>query len=84
MRPKFRFKRRKKISKRRLATRHDRIMTLANSISISRIALTFPLVYILNIFSVKTQEMAIENAKDILALGFDPRKTKIMFETRPT
>ena len=58
MRPKFSFKRRKKIRKRRLSTRHDRIMTLANSISISRIVLTFPLVYILNIFSVKTQEMA--------------------------
>ena len=33
-------------------------MTLANSISISRILLTFPLVYILNIFSVESQEMA--------------------------
>ena len=31
---------------------------------------------------VKTQEMAIENAKDILALGFDPRKTKIMFDLK--
>ena len=58
MKPKFSFKRRKKIRKKRLATRHDRIMTLANSISMSRILLTFPLVYILNIFSVKTQEMA--------------------------
>ena len=55
---KFSFRRRKKIRKRRLATRHDRIMTLANSISISRILLAFPLVYILNIFSVETQEMA--------------------------
>lgn len=26
------------------------------------------------------RKMAIENAKDILALGFDPRKTKIMFD----
>ncbi len=58
MSPKFSFKRRKKIRKKRLVTRHDRIMTLANSISISRILLTFPLVYILNIFSIKTQEMA--------------------------
>jgi|TARA_B110000263_G_scaffold68271_1_gene59256 CDP-diacylglycerol--glycerol-3-phosphate 3-phosphatidyltransferase len=58
MRPKFSFKRRKKIRKKRLVTRHDRIMTLANSISISRILLTFPLVYILNIFSIETQEMA--------------------------
>lgn len=58
MRPKFSFKNRKKIRKRRLATRHDRIMTLANSISISRILLAFPLVYILNVFSLKTQEMA--------------------------
>ena len=33
-------------------------MTLANSISISRILLAIPLVYILNIFSVETQEMA--------------------------
>ena len=58
MRPKFTFKRRKKIRKRRLATRHDRIMTLANSISISRIFLAIPLVYILTFFSVETQEMA--------------------------
>ena len=58
MNPKFSSKRRKKVRKRRLSTRHDRIMTLANSMSISRIVLTFPLVYILNIFSVKTQEMA--------------------------
>lgn len=58
MRRKFSFNRRKKIRKKRLATRHDRIMTLANSISISRILLAFPLVYILNIFSVKSQEMA--------------------------
>jgi len=58
MNHKFSFRRRKKIRKKRLATRHDRIMTLANSISISRILLAFPLVYILNIFSVETQEMA--------------------------
>jgi CDP-diacylglycerol--glycerol-3-phosphate 3-phosphatidyltransferase len=58
MKRKFSFNRRKKIRKKRLATRHDRIMTLANSISISRILLAFPLVYILNIFSVKSQEMA--------------------------
>ena len=58
MSPKFTFKRRKKIRKKRLATRHNRIMTLANSISISRIFLAVPLVYILNIFSVETQEMA--------------------------
>lgn len=58
MSPKFSFNRRKKIRKRRLATRHDRIMTLANSISISRILLAIPLVYILNIFSIETQEMA--------------------------
>jgi CDP-diacylglycerol--glycerol-3-phosphate 3-phosphatidyltransferase len=58
MSTKFNFKRRKKIRKKRLASRHDRIMTLANSISISRILLTFPLVYILNIFSVESQEMA--------------------------
>ena len=58
MNRKFSFRRRKKIRKKRLATRHDRIMTLANSISISRILLAFPLVYILNFFSVETQEMA--------------------------
>ena len=58
MSPKFSFNRRKKIRKRRLSTRHDRIMTLANSISISRILLAIPLVYILNIFSIETQEMA--------------------------
>ena len=55
---KLSFKGRKKIRKKRLATRHDRIMTLANSISISRILLAFPLVYILNVFSLETQEMA--------------------------
>ena len=55
---KFSFRRRKKIRKKRLVTRHDRIMTLANSISISRILLAFPLVYILNVFSLETQEMA--------------------------
>ena len=58
MSSKFSFRRRKKIRKKRLATRHDRIMTLANSISISRILLAFPLVYILNFFSLETQEMA--------------------------
>ena len=58
MNRKFIFKRRKKIRKKRLVTRDDRIMTLANSISISRILLAFPLVYILNFFSVETQEMA--------------------------
>ena len=55
---KYSFTRRKKIRTKRLSTRHDRIMTLANSISISRILLAFPLVYILNFFSVETQEMA--------------------------
>ena len=47
-----------KFTKKRFSTRHDRIMTLANSISISRILLAFPLVYILNFFSIETQEMA--------------------------
>ena len=37
-------KHRKKIRKKRLQTRHDRIMTLANAISISRIFLAIPLV----------------------------------------
>jgi len=58
MNHKFSFRRRIKIRTKRLTTRHDRIMTLANSISISRILLAFPLVYILNFFSVETQEMA--------------------------
>ena len=31
---------------------------------------------------VKTQRMSLENAKDILALGFDPKKTKIMFDLK--
>jgi len=31
---------------------------------------------------VKTQKMSLENAKDILALGFDPKKTKIMFDLK--
>tara|TARA_B100001029_G_C14918661_1_gene370698 strand:+ start:53 stop:664 length:612 start_codon:yes stop_codon:yes gene_type:complete len=39
---------RKKIKRRRLATREDRILTLANCISISRIFLSFPLVYYLD------------------------------------
>jgi len=40
----MRFKHRKKIRKKRLQTRQDRIMTLANAISISRIFLAIPLV----------------------------------------
>ena len=56
MRRRFKFKRRKRIKKKRLSTRQDRIMTLANSISISRILLAFPLVYILNFFSIETQK----------------------------
>ena len=42
----MRFKHRKRIRKKRLQTRQDRIMTLANAISISRIFLTVPLVLI--------------------------------------
>lgn len=82
MRSQFTFKGRKKIRKRRLYTRHDRIMTLANSISISRILLTFPLIYILNIFSVETQEMAYTVGGIILLIvltdfldGYVARKT---------
>ena len=40
----MRFKHRKKVRKKRLQTRTDRIMTLANAISISRIFLAIPLV----------------------------------------
>ena len=40
------FKRRKKIRKKRLQTRKDRILTLANAISISRIFLAIPLIII--------------------------------------
>ena len=40
----MRFKHRKKIRKKRLQTRQDRIMTIANAISISRIILAIPLV----------------------------------------
>ena len=40
----MRFKHRKRVRKRRLQTRQDRIMTLANAISISRIFLAIPLV----------------------------------------
>ncbi len=36
---------RKRIRRRRLATRQDRILTLANAISISRIIMAFPLVW---------------------------------------
>ena len=42
----MRFKHRKRVRKKRLQTRQDRIMTLANAISISRIFLTIPLVLI--------------------------------------
>ena len=42
----MRFKHRKRVQKKRLQTRHDRIMTLANAISISRIFLAIPLVLI--------------------------------------
>ena len=40
----MRFQHRKKVRKKRLQTRQDRIMTLANAISISRIFLAIPLV----------------------------------------
>ena len=42
----MRFKHRKRVRKKRLQTRHDRIMTLANAISISRIFLAIPLVLV--------------------------------------
>ena len=42
----MRFKHRKKVRKKRLQTRQDRILTLANAISISRIFLAIPLVLI--------------------------------------
>ena len=45
----IKFKRkRKRIKRKRLATREDRILTLANCISISRMALSIPLVYYLD------------------------------------
>ena len=42
----MRFKHRKRVRKKRLQTRQDRIITLANAISISRIFLAIPLVLI--------------------------------------
>ena len=42
----MRFKRKKRIRKKRLQTRKDRILTLANGISISRIFLTIPLIMV--------------------------------------
>jgi CDP-diacylglycerol--glycerol-3-phosphate 3-phosphatidyltransferase len=42
----MRFKHRKRVRKKRLQTRQDRILTLANAISISRIFITIPLVLI--------------------------------------
>ena len=42
----MRFKKRKRVRKKRLQTRQDRIMTLANAISISRIFLAIPLVLV--------------------------------------
>jgi CDP-diacylglycerol--glycerol-3-phosphate 3-phosphatidyltransferase len=44
----IKFKLRKKIRKKRLQTRQDRIMTLANAISISRILMSVPLVSFLD------------------------------------
>ena len=45
----IKFKRnRKRIKRKRLATREDRILTFANCISISRIFLSIPLVYFLD------------------------------------
>ena len=44
----MRIHKRKKIRKRRLQTHHDRIMTLANAISILRILLSIPLVLLLD------------------------------------
>ncbi|MDP6852538.1 MAG: CDP-alcohol phosphatidyltransferase family protein [Candidatus Marinimicrobia bacterium] len=43
----MRLRHRKRIRKKRLATREDRIMTLANAISISRIFISIPLVLVL-------------------------------------
>ena len=48
----MRFKHRKKIRKKRLQTRRDRILTLANAISISRIFLAIPLVLLFEDISV--------------------------------
>ena len=42
----MRFKHRKRVRKKRLQTRQDRILTLANAISISSIFLAIPLVLI--------------------------------------
>ena len=48
----MRFRHRKKIRKKRLQTRRDRILTLANAISISRIFLAIPLVLLFEDISV--------------------------------
>ena len=44
----MRIHKRKKIRKKRLQTHHDRIMTLANAISILRILMSIPLVLLLD------------------------------------
>ena len=48
----MRFKHRKKVRKKRLQTRRDRILTLANAISFSRIFLAIPLVLLFEDISV--------------------------------
>ena len=48
----MRLRHRKKIRKKRLQTRRDRILTLANAISISRIFLAIPLVLLFDDISV--------------------------------
>ncbi len=48
----MRFRHRKKVRKKRLQTRRDRILTLANAISFSRICLAIPLVLLFEDISV--------------------------------
>ena len=54
----MRLKHRKIVRKKRLQTRQDRIMTLANAISISRIVLAIPLVLLFEDISRGNERLA--------------------------
>ena len=76
------WKRNKIIRKKRLQTRHDRIMTLANAISISRIFLAIPLVILFEGMSLGDKNKVLTSFFLILVIvltdfldGFVARKT---------
>ncbi len=66
---------RKKVRRRRLATRQDRILTLANAISISRILMAFPLVWSLeNGYTITTLLLIFLIVLSDLGDGYVARK----------